>query len=80
MSNVTEESAKALIDALRAYGQAVRGDWSTFDGRSFLATTEDMIQVLEGKLTLQRFLEDQGVCVEGESRGHWTDHCDWMHK
>lgn len=67
------------LQALREYAQALRGDWSDFDGRSNKAALEEFADAIEGKghaanWTIERWRQDNGICpTQGD---HWTHHCD----
>jgi len=68
---------EAALQALREYAQALRGDWSDFDGRSNKHTLEEFADAIEGKTrtdwTVERWRQDNDICpVHGD---HWLRHC-----
>ena len=63
---------KVIAQALREYGQALRGDWSDFDGRSARAVLDDFAAELEGNRephTIEQHRAELGLCPDGN--GHW---------
>lgn len=79
-----------LTQAMKEYAQAIRGDWSAFDGRSERDVIESWISEIEkptGK-TLDEWRQNLGVCLDGN--GHWSGvrwgHCsescpkEWAHE
>lgn len=70
-----------LAQAIREYGQAIRGDWSEIDGRSVLMQMEEFASAIEGgeeaEWDLDRWRLSMGVCPDGG--GHWGGrwgHCE----
>lgn len=81
MSNESQikEKAAVALQALREYAQALRGDWSDFDGRSNEAALEEFADAIEGKgraadWTIEQWREYNGICPTQGT--HWTRHCD----
>ena len=76
MSDVNETIAQVLDE----YGQALRGDWSEFDGRSALSVLGDLASELRGTRephTIEQHRNEIGLCPDGG--GHWGGrwgHCD----
>lgn len=61
-----------LTQAMREYAQAIRGDWSDFDGRSERDVIEGWAAEIDnptGK-TLEQWRNELGVCPDGN--GHWA--------
>jgi hypothetical protein len=54
-------------------GDAIRDDWSNFDGRIMRYKLDNIITVLDGELTVEDFREMSDLCPSG--RGHWTEYC-----
>lgn len=73
---------EALAQAMSEYAQAIRGDWSDFDGRSERNVIEswvDEIHVLESRIktenaptpmTIKQWRDQLGICPDGN--GHWA--------
>ena len=66
------------LEAMRLLGQAWRGDWSFFDGRSLRSQLEEiavMFRAAEaGEPTdLAAFLLLNGICAKCEA---WSEYCD----
>lgn len=71
---------EALEQAMIEYAQAIRGDWSDFDGRS----ERDVIESWVGEIrdpdpshTIEWWRDQLGLCPDGN--GHWGGrwgHCD----
>ena len=71
----------ALTDAMNEYAQAIRGDWSMFDGRSERDVIESWVAEIESPNeahTLDWWRDRLGICWDGN--GHWAGtkwgHCD----
>lgn len=75
MSNET-----VIAQALVEYGDALRGDWSDFDGRTAKAVLHDLAAELRGETgpnPIEWHRNDIGLCPDGG--GHWGGkwgHCD----
>lgn len=69
---------ETVLKAMQEYAEAVRGDWSDFDGRSNRFILESFVSALRGGpesvRTLDEWRADLGVCLYGG--GHWTEYCD----
>ena len=61
----------ALTEAMAEYAQAIRGDWSNFDGRSERDVIESWIAEIQNpsSLTLQDWRNRLELCLGGN--GHW---------
>ena len=59
MNNI--EQAKKCLQAL---GNAWRGDWLDFDGRTLRSQLDDIEKVLDGKMTYETFLKSNGINSE----------------
>lgn len=62
----------ALTTAMQEYADAIRGDWSNFDGRSERDVIESWISEIEKptETTLEEWRDRLGVCPDGN--GHWA--------
>jgi len=61
------ESAGYIQDAktcLHALGEAWRGDWSFFDGRSLRIQLNDIQSVLDGDMTPNDFMEKNDITTD----------------
>lgn len=76
----TAQAKLALVgqakSALTHLGQAWRGDWSEFDGRTLRAQLDDLSLILDGKRTLAQFLAGCGICPDHSC---WPEHCRDQH-
>jgi hypothetical protein len=64
---------------MQEYANAIRGDWSDFDGRSERSVIEGWIAEIENPrgVTLEQWRNLLGLCPDGN--GHWGGawgHCD----
>lgn len=71
----------ALEQAMLEYAQAIRGDWSEFDGRSERDVIEMWVSEIRNPsdTTLEQWRDRLGICPDGN--GHWAGfgwygHCD----
>lgn len=77
---MSETVVETIAQALNEYGQALRGDWGDFDGRSAKAILDDFAAELRGTRepsTIERHRAELGLCPDGG--GHWGGkwgHCD----
>jgi hypothetical protein len=62
----------ALTEAMLEYAQAIRGDWSDFDGRSERNVIESWVHELRTPedVTLADWRDRLGICPDGN--GHWA--------
>ncbi|GAA1788137.1 hypothetical protein [Agromyces lapidis] len=62
----------ALTEAMQEYANAIRGDWSDFDGRSERDVIEDWIGEIDNPSdkTLEQWRDQLGLCPDGN--GHWA--------
>ena len=70
----------ALTQAMTEYGQAIRGDWSNFDGRSERAVIESWVREIETpdpSHGIEWWRRELGICMTGGSHwcGRWG-YCD----
>lgn len=69
---------EVVLQAMTEYAQAVRGDWSDFDGRSNKAVLEEFVDELrEPRRGIEQWRAWLNVCTAGG--GHWCGHwgyCD----
>ena len=71
-----------LSDIIREYGEAFRGDWSSYsiDGRSVLMEMNNIADLIDNNtLTFTEdranaLRDDLGICPRGH--GHWSHYCD----
>ena len=65
----------ALTQAMREYADAMRRDWSGFDGRSEKLIILGWVEEIENpsERTLEEWRVELGICLDGN--GHWVDHC-----
>lgn len=64
---------EALQQAMLEYAQAIRGDWSDFDGRSERDVIESWVAELRSpdeSHTLAWWRDRLGICPDGN--GHWA--------
>ncbi|GAB3125868.1 hypothetical protein [Glaciibacter psychrotolerans] len=69
-------SAEKTKRLLAEYGQAIRGDWGSIDGRQVqgdLATIAYSIDTYGDEPSRG---ERMGLCLCTEGRGHWSGWCD----
>lgn len=68
----------ALTEAMAEYAQAIRGDWSMFDGRSERDVIESWVSEIESptETTLAEWRDRLGICPDGN--GHWAG-IKWGH-
>lgn len=60
---------------IRGFGQAIRGDWGSIDGRSIRDTMNHLANYLDPDsevLDADAFCEWEGICLKCQS---WTEHC-----
>ncbi len=62
-----EETAATVLDA---WGQAIRGDWGSIDGRSSRAQLAEVSAYLRGARP-DLTLHDVDVCDGGDHSPHW---------
>jgi hypothetical protein len=62
----------SLTQAMREYAQAIRGDWSNFDGRSARNVIEGWAAEIDNPTgeTLEQWRNRLGICPDGN--GHWA--------
>jgi len=67
-----DEVAKVLCE----YGEAIRGDWGSIDGRGERSTIQEFAAaILEpGSYTIEDLRSQADICPNGY--GHWTQYCD----
>ena len=69
---------EVVLQAMTEYAQAVRGNWSDFDGRGNRAIMEDFVAELrDPEMTIEEWRNHLGICTAGG--GHWCGywgHCD----
>lgn len=68
-----------LQQAMIEYAQAIRGDWSEFDGRAERDVIEMWVDEIDNPVrSIQDWRNDLGLCPDGN--GHWGGfrygHCD----
>lgn len=71
-------STEALEQAMLEYAQAIRGDWSDFDGRSERDVIESWVSEMRKPTgrTLPEWRDYLGLCPDGN--GHWAGF-EWGH-
>lgn len=73
-------ATQAILQAMDEYGEAIRGDWSDFDGRSERRVIQDWTADIRAGRTdrdIGWYRNDLGICMAGG--GHWCGHwgyCD----
>jgi hypothetical protein len=67
-----EEVSKVLCE----YGEAIRGDWGSIDGRSERSTIQDFAAAIlaPAEYTSEDLRANADICPAGN--GHWTQYCD----
>lgn len=68
-----------LTDVMLEYAQAIRGDWSDFDGRSERDVIESWVSEIRKptEKTIRQWRDELTLCPDGN--GHWAGrygHCD----
>ena len=65
-------STEVLEQAMLEYAQAIRGDWSDFDGRSERDVIESWVVEMRNPTgrTLPEWRDYLGICPDGN--GHWA--------
>lgn len=65
-------SNKVIAQALREYGQAIRGDWGDLDGRSVLSQLNNVADelLIDTDQSLDKWRQELGICPDGG--GHWS--------
>lgn len=58
-------------------GQAYRGDWNDFDGRTLRMQMNELTQVANGSMTIEQYRAGNELCPRGD--GHWIEYCDMHH-
>ena len=72
--------AEPTLQVMLEYGQALRGDWSDFDGRTMRAVIDDWVREIltpNPSHTVEWHRRDLGICMAGG--GHWCGswgYCD----
>ena len=61
MSDLNKEEA---IKCLNALGEAWRGDWNDFDGRTLRDQLGEIASVLNGHMSYEMFIEINGIIDE----------------
>lgn len=74
-AEVREDHAKslaALANAMLEYAQAIRGDWSDFDGRTERDVIESWVSEIRSPefRTLEEWRDELNICPDGN--GHWA--------
>lgn len=73
MSETTEVVAQALTE----YGEAIRGDWGSIDGRGVRTELHELAALLRLDPTpapdISELRRKFSLCPGGG--GHWTEHC-----
>lgn len=61
----------ALSDAMKEYAEAIRGDWSDFDGRSERGVIWSWVEYLDkpDEKPIEAWRAELGLCPDGN--GHW---------
>lgn len=69
-----------IAQALREYGQAIRGDWSLLDGRSVRSQLDRFAQSIEdgNEMPIEWWRGECGVCPDGGGHwaGPWNGYCE----
>lgn len=71
---------EALLQAMTEYADAIRGDWSDFDGRTeklHILDWVDDLRVPKPDRDINWYRQDLGICTAGG--GHWCGawgHCN----
>jgi hypothetical protein len=64
-----------VASVLREYGEAIRGDWGSIDGRGERSTINEFADAFlkPESFTAERLRDMSDICPFGG--GHWTEHC-----
>ena len=67
-----------IAQAIREYGQAIRGDWGSIDGRSVRIEMNKLADAVEegnpSHRDIQWWRNELGICPHGCM--HWTMYCE----
>ena len=77
MSPVFNDIAVANgLNVLAEFGQAIRGDWGSIDGRGIQYSLEGLIEEMQSDtpIDIPRMRDNMYICVAGG--GHWQTYCD----
>lgn len=75
-----QKTESPVLSAMLEYAQAMRGDWSNFDGSSLEVVIEDWVEELrhpDPSHDIEWHRNDLRICMAGG--GHWCGrwgHCD----
>jgi hypothetical protein len=79
--NTPNATHAEVVHVLREWGQSIRDDWGSIDGRSCRDALDRLANHLafahehaEADATLTRVRDDVGVCILGQ--GHWQHYCE----
>ena len=64
---------KDVLTAAQEIGQAYRGDWSDFDGRTLRDQMNELANIADGTESLAQYRRSNGLCPVGG--GHWEMYC-----
>lgn len=78
MANTADHEVRDQIaTVLHEYGEAIRGDWGSIDGRSERSSIQRMAGWVRDLSTFPDTLDEArdqvGICLDGE--GHWQSYC-----
>lgn len=65
-----------VAGVMREYGEAIRGDWGSIDGRSERSTIHEFADAFLDPIgrTVAELRSMADICPIGS--GHWTEYCD----
>lgn len=80
-AHTTVSNRDAVVRALTALGEAWRGDWMDFDGRTLrsqLQSVTDFLDDVAPPITYEALCVSLGICPENQCWPQWCgDEADW---
>lgn len=64
------------LNVLSEFGQAIRGDWGSIDGRGIQGNLEELIEEMQADkaIDIPQMRDNMNICIAGG--GHWQMYCD----
>jgi hypothetical protein len=67
------DAARTALTAAQEIGQAWRGSWADFDGRTLRDEMNELSLIADGSMSIERYRASNSLCPAGS--GHWTEFC-----